>query len=1176
MKTIHKSHSFTIVWNVYHNTTRLPFDFTGKDVEVSLFSNSYKSILKNYSVIDNAITADISADELPCGVYSIVCRYSTLDEQAYTSIPNAFQISTRPIFDEIENQVLLESYVSNISPNNIITQFNSLFVRYLGSSYNTRNNIPMELRRTGLIITYINEKGFAVTERASSSVQKENNHWGLDVNWSRIDELSLSGDISISSNGTWIINGVDSGKPAIGSKGDTGLTPWLKTIDNRLHFSYDNINWELCSDYIAHYFRLHNNRLQISHDKLNWEDFSDEIAAYFRFQAIPGGERPESVGKIQISRDNKTWTDLSPEFENHLRIAGYVAEYANLPTNKPVGTIIGVGPTTDESGNSSYRFYVYDGDSWVDNGSFTSIAAGIVQETGNSENVVMSQKAVTKELSDIKSKLLENTLLITKSSNRISQGLKLAAGKTYLINIEVEQGSDPYTWTLYGYKDGKLDASRVLVGNRPFGAATMVSIPEGDDGVWLFTDVEQSNNRTYKVIYSEEGNLSSKVLKLEEDNKVQDEKIADLETKSKSSGDLFVLYGKRWFTDRNVIVDSIDGVSTPILQVGTKLTATIYSGSYWGIYLLDEEQKTIDFITSENVGINTFDIDFSNYPTAKYFIISTDKTYVNECYVSTDILGLYLRDIEDIKSNETMNSTVYIDFIYKKYVDSNGIIQSFDSYRMTDYILVNEGVIANVYDGGDSYIVRGISFYDKNREWISALDLGSSAGNKEVVLTSENIPENAVYFIASTLLDSIDAGISKVIYPLSYSIKDISDVVFKLEDVSNKLEDIGEKVEDLTGDIGTQIFSSKNNRIGIWVDNTPSKSQYLIKVECDNPYSGKFGIFKAQTNHEGIQTITYNGVYNKWFTIEKDDNKPVLYIFDAETPDGYGESREYRITFKATDSLTQRVERLENSSSGWNGKTIVCIGDSITEFKDSNSKRYSDYIAELTGANVINIGIGGTQFKQRTIPVVNPTSQWEAYAALDIINMIKAACEQDFEKQINAAEYLKSIDNNISIINTFQTIDWSSVSAVTIMAGTNDWNGGEYWGTVDSTSINYTYGAIKEIIKMLMTTYPHLSVYWFTPTVRWLTDNEGVRTDETFSDNFKRNNMSLREFSATIEELVKKYHIPVCDMYNTLGWNQYNFDQYFTSTDGTHPTKGRGMEMIAKKICSFIDSNRTF
>ena len=93
MKTIHKSHSFTIVWNVYHNTTRLPFDFTGKDVEVSLFSNSYKSILKNYSVIDNVITADISADELPCGVYSIVCRYSTLDEKAYTSIPNAFQIS---------------------------------------------------------------------------------------------------------------------------------------------------------------------------------------------------------------------------------------------------------------------------------------------------------------------------------------------------------------------------------------------------------------------------------------------------------------------------------------------------------------------------------------------------------------------------------------------------------------------------------------------------------------------------------------------------------------------------------------------------------------------------------------------------------------------------------------------------------------------------------------------------------------------------------------------------------------------------------------------------------------------------------------------------------------------------------------------------------------------------
>ena len=53
--------------------------------------------------------------------------------------------------------------------------------------------------------------------------------------------------------------------------------------------------------------------------------------------------------------------------------------------------------------NPAYRLYVYDGAKWVDNGIFTSIAAGIVQETGDNENVVMSQKAVTEKLSELAS-----------------------------------------------------------------------------------------------------------------------------------------------------------------------------------------------------------------------------------------------------------------------------------------------------------------------------------------------------------------------------------------------------------------------------------------------------------------------------------------------------------------------------------------------------------------------------------------------------------------------------------------------------------------------------------------------------------------------------------------------------------------------------------------------------
>ena len=45
-------------------------------------------------------------------------------------------------------------------------------------------------------------------------------------------------------------------------------------------------------------------------------------------------------------------------------------------------------------------------------------------------------------------------------------------------------------------------------------------------------------------------------------------------------------------------------------------------------------------------------------------------------------------------------------------------------------------------------------------------------------------------------------------------------------------------------------------------------------------------------------------------------------------------------------------------------------------------------------------------------------------------------------------------------------------------------------------------------------------------------------------------------------------------MYNTLGWNKYNFSQYFNDSDGTHPKKG--FKEIAKKIASFLIANKTF
>ena len=283
----------------------------------------------------------------------------------------------KPVFPSTVIQAVFDGK-TGASLEAILAQFNSIYIQYQGSPEATRNIIPMEMRRAGLTITYMNMDSETITERATSAVQKDNDHWSLNINWTRVDELSLSGDIAVSANGTWIINGEDTGVKAVGPKGDAGITPWLKTIDNKLHFSYDNVNWEPCSE---------------------------NIAAWFKFKATSSTGLEPSVGKFQISRDNKNWEDLSPEITNALRIAGYVATSSALPSGKPVGTIFGVGPTfaAEDTAHTNpiYRLYVYDGSKWVDNGTFTSIAAGVAQETGDSETLVMSQKATTAKLSEL-------------------------------------------------------------------------------------------------------------------------------------------------------------------------------------------------------------------------------------------------------------------------------------------------------------------------------------------------------------------------------------------------------------------------------------------------------------------------------------------------------------------------------------------------------------------------------------------------------------------------------------------------------------------------------------------------------------------------------------------------------------------------------------------------------
>lgn len=485
----------------------------------------------------------------------------------------------------------------------------------------------------------------------------------------------------------------------------------------------------------------------------------------------------------------------------------------------------------------------------------------------------------------------------------------------------------------------------------------------------------------------------------------------------------------------------------------------------------------------------------------------------------------------------------------------------------TDYLPVPPRIVGRLYLSKDNLNYK-ISFLTTEKKFISNY-AAPSTGVQDVNFVP---PSNAAYMVITTYKAYTDQGyLMRQLYPVFVAQEAIK------EDVAALKAD----TENLGTMQKTTYEMAANTRLSKGLPcNTGKVVLRFDMIEGSN--SNSININRYTNNSYNAERLITGVELGKSYVLDIPEGDDGIWVFlDA------GASA-YKLVCTIENKLYERVSSVETkvdelqANQSWKGRTIVCFGDSLTEFKDiDNGKAYADYIHDITGAEVYNIGIGGSQYRQRMTPVANPTTSSEAYAALDMFNVVKACCEQEFSKQIAATNYLtaNNLDRNDEIIARMQTIDWSKVDIVTFYGGGNDWNNAsESWGepSKDNDDINTTYGAINEIVRILLTAYPHLRIYWFSPSVSWQTDSTGQRTDATWSDNLKKNGTTKEEFAEIVMRVVKAHHLPICDMYNTLGWNQLNFSQFFTDTDGSHPRKGEGTLQTAKKIIAFINANRTF
>lgn len=211
------------------------------------------------------------------------------------------------------------------------------------------------------------------------------------------------------------------------------------------------------------------------------------------------------------------------------------------------------------------------------------------------------------------------------------------------------------------------------------------------------------------------------------------------------------------------------------------------------------------------------------------------------------------------------------------------------------------------------------------------------------------------------------------------------------------------------------------------------------------------------------------------------------------------------------------------------GKKIIFLGDSITEGVGASAtdKRYTDLVAQKTGATVYNHGISGTRIAKQKKPSYDPN--WDK----DFCSRVK-----DFEKDADI---------------------------IVVFGGTNDYGHGDAeLGTFSDRTPDTFYGALHTLYTYLCENYPKAQKVIMTPLHR--VNEESLLCDH----NSVVPIAPLKTYVEIIREVAEYYSYPVLDMFKVSGIqpNIQKVKELFMP-DGVHPNDA-GYELISEKVIGFL------
>ena len=238
----------------------------------------------------------------------------------------------------------------------------------------------------------------------------------------------------------------------------------------------------------------------------------------------------------------------------------------------------------------------------------------------------------------------------------------------------------------------------------------------------------------------------------------------------------------------------------------------------------------------------------------------------------------------------------------------------------------------------------------------------------------------------------------------------------------------------------------------------------------------------------------------------------------------------------------------------FSGKKIIWLGDSVHAYAKPDGVNIPYLFCYHSGATCYNWCQGGMTMAKMGVNNYDPYSG---------VGMVDALVSGDFTEQETYSEddHGTAKGNFVEQVAEMKAIDMSTVDAIIIEFGTND---AMKLVTLDNSDnaldTTTTGGALRYMIKTLQTAYPSLKIAVCN-----------VQKMSGYADAEHQRPYDSAEQNAVIESVCAELSVPMIDLYNLLGINDYTSSTLLS--DGLHRShkgKLKQVQIIENQMCYYF------